>query len=268
MKQMQAWGTLGLVFLAATGLGQTSAAQQQLLKGKALAAEAFNTWNEQAFLEARGIFERLLSHQPVRKLAHYYIGYVDYRLGTLSMQQQPEKAAAYLDDGITHLEAAVALDAKFAEALALLASCYGQAIGVAPERDMSSGLAISYGMNAQTLMAAALKQAPDNPRVLLLDGLSLYFTPPGFGGSKERALQRFETAARRFETFKPQDARQPQWGAAEVYAWIGLARQEKGELELARDAFKKALARHPEFRWVKFQLLPAVEKRLAQSNQK
>jgi len=38
----------------------------------------------------------------------------------------------HLDEAVNHLEAAVKLNNKFAEAYALLSSCYGQKISMAP----------------------------------------------------------------------------------------------------------------------------------------
>ena len=81
-----------------------------------------------------------------------------------------------------------------------------------------------------------------------------------FGGSREKGLQGFQRAAELFAQEEPTDPIQPAWGHREAYAWLGIAYQNRGELESARAAFEKALEIDPDFGWVKYWLLPGLEK--------
>ena len=81
-----------------------------------------------------------------------------------------------------------------------------------------------------------------------------------FGGSKEKGLQGFQRAAELFAQEDPVNPIHPVWGHSRTYAWLGIAYQDRGELELARAAFEKALEINPGFGWVKYVLLPELEK--------
>jgi Tfp pilus assembly protein PilF len=50
----------------------------------------------------------------------------------------------------------------------------------------------------------------------------------------------------------------PDWGKAEVHAWIGLAHLDRDETILARKAFERALQIDPDYGWVRYVLLPKV----------
>jgi tetratricopeptide (TPR) repeat protein len=246
---------LTIVTAASVGQSQTEA-EQALLDGKRLVAQGVTKWNGDLMLEARAVFERLAEVNDLAALSHYYVGYADYRL-SLFKQQNRDAALKYLDDGIQHLEQAVKLDEKFADAFALLSSCYGQKIGYDP------GLAMQLGPKSGQAMAAAKRLEPENPRVVLLEAISLYFTPPAFGGSKEKALAGFKRAAALFEKWQPSSPLQPGWGKEEAYAWIGLAHLERDEPISAKRAFEKALSINPDYAWVKNELLPKVAKKPA-----
>jgi hypothetical protein len=69
-----------------------------------------------------------------------------------------------------------------------------------------------YGPIAQTALETAKKLNPENPRVYLLEGQDLYFTPEQYGGDKKEAKKKFETAISKFGTFKAESNLHPGWG--------------------------------------------------------
>jgi predicted TPR repeat methyltransferase len=52
----------------------------------------------------------------------------------------------------------------------------------------------------------------------------------------------------------------PHWGHTEALTWLGFARQKTGDLAAARAAWQQALAIEPNYAWVKFALLPSLDK--------
>ena len=58
---------------------------------------------------------------------------------------------------------------------------------------------------------------------------------------------------------EPQDALSPIWGHEDALAWVGQIRAAEGDLAGAREAYEQVLALSPDFAWVKYQLLPALE---------
>jgi tetratricopeptide (TPR) repeat protein len=224
-----------------------------IVHGKKLVAEALNKWEVAEMQKARAHFERLLAGKKHEALLRYYLGYCDYRLVIFHQQKKnTEMMKKHLDEAINQLEAAVKLNNKFAEAYALLASCYGQKIGLAPM------LGMTLGPKSGMTMQSAQQLEPNNPRVILLDAIGNYYKPAMFGGSKDGALAGFKRAAEFFDKEKITDPLQPDWGHEEAYAWIGVAYLDKNDKAAARAAFERALEIAPEYGWVKHQLYPKV----------
>ncbi len=243
-----------LAGLLIAGAGAYAQAPDSLIvQGKNQIADALNKWDATEMQKARAHFERLLAGKKHAALLRYYIGYCDYRL-TIFYQQakNQEMMQQHLEAAITHLEAAVKMNNKFAEAYALLSSSYGQKIGMAPM------LGMTLGPKSGMIMQSALQLAPSNPRVILLDAIGTYYKPAMFGGDKDKALAGFKRAAELFDKEKIADPLQPDWGHAEAYAWIGVAYLDKKDAAAARTAFERALAIAPEYGWVKHQLYPQV----------
>ncbi len=73
---------------------------------------------------------------------------------------------------------------------------------------------------AAEALATAKKLNPENPRVPLLEGQDLFFTPEQFGGDKQEAKKKFEEALKKFEAFKPADGIAPHWGKDQATYFI------------------------------------------------
>lgn len=199
---------------------------------------------------ARARFERAIDAGPRAALSHYYVGLADYRL--IDLVDDEERSEDVMDDAQKHLEQAVELRPEWAEAHALLASVYGRKAS----QGMFSGM--RYGPRAQRAMETATSLAPENPRVLLLDAISLYNTPERWGGDKDKAIEQLHAALDQFEDAAPSDPLAPQWGHADAYAWLGIAHLEAGRTDAARAALEKALEVRAGYAWVEQVLLPKV----------
>ena len=202
---------------------------------------------------ARATFERALADTGLSAWGHYYIALADYRIAGL-LEGESKDPSEHLNAAVEHLKKATEIDPQAAEAYSLLSSVYGWQIGLSPMKTMLLGPRV--GKAAQK----AKQLAPDNPRVVLSAAISDFNTPKMFGGNKEKGLQGFQRAAELFAQEEPTDPIQPVWGHREAYAWLGIAYQNQGELESARAAFEKALEIDPDFGWVKYWLLPELEK--------
>jgi tetratricopeptide (TPR) repeat protein len=85
------------------------------------------------------------------------------------------------------------------------------------------------------------------------------FTPKEYGGDPVEAAAMLQQAVDRFAApGTPPPG--PAWGYADALAWLGIARQQTGDLAAARAAWLQALAIEPNFAWVKFALLPSLAK--------
>ena len=228
-------------------------ADSLIVSGKQMLQAGENANDLDSMYAARATFERALADTGLSAWGHYYIALADYRIAGL-LEGESKDPSEHLNAAVEHLKKATELDPQAAEAYSLLSSVYGWQIGLSPMKSMLLGPRV--GKAAQK----AKQLAPDNPRVVLSAAISDFNTPEMFGGSKEKGLQGFLRAAELFAREEPTNPIQPVWGHREAYAWLGIAYQNQGELESARAAFEKALEIDPNFGWVKYALLPELEK--------
>jgi len=71
-----------------------------------------------------------------------------------------------------------------------------------------------YGAIFDARLEEAKKVNPNNPRIYLLKGQSLFYTPKAFGGGSKKALPYFEKAASHFATESKESLDKPHWGDA------------------------------------------------------
>lgn len=235
---------------------QGGSGTELLIRAKVLIHHGVSAADAEALRQAKTLLDSAGRDHRMVPLVHYYRGYIDYHFAVSVERMQKERAGTYLDSAVRNLEAAIAADKGFAEAYALLASCYGLKTALTPLKG------IVWGQRAKSLFGQARRLAPRNPRVAFLEALSVYNTPPLFGGGKEKGLSALKEAARLFEEWQQTDSLQPEWGREIAYAWIGRAHMERREYILAREAFDKALAINPGYLWVRNVLLPALERRV------
>jgi hypothetical protein len=179
------------------------------------------------------------------KLRGYYAGLLAWRQAQLAAAggaaAQAGSPAHYAERCVSEVDASLALEAEFADALALRAACF------ATPQELGGGYAPLAGHRARKDLERARQLAVRNPRVLLIDAMSDYTLAPAQGGNKERALGKLRQAVAAFEAERSGTEHLPGWGAAD--AWLLLARDllDHGETVAARDALEHALLIAPEF---------------------
>lgn len=247
----------------ATILSATSVRAQPvdslLLQAKQMLREGEMEGSSDKMLLARVTFERATANDSVATLAHYYAAYAARQLVSLLMSNNSDTPSRellfHIDYAIQHLEAATQRDPSFAEGLALLASVYGRKIDLRPVAGMT------LGPKSNRAQKAAQELAPDNPRVVLLKAVSDHNTPRMWGGNKKRAIEGLHRATELFQKEAVSDPLQPSWGHSAVYAWLGIVYMDENKLPEARRALENALIINPEFGWVKYGLMPALDRR-------
>ena len=179
------------------------------------------------------------------KLRGYYGGLLDWRRAQLAAAAtaaaERGNAARYAEHCVSDVDAALALDADFAEALALRAACL-----TAPQ-EINGGYAPIAGYRARKDLERARQLAARNPRVLLVDATSDYALSPSQGGNKERALGKARQTVSAFEAERGGTDHLPGWGAAEAWLLLGRDLLDHGDSVGARDALERALLIAPQF---------------------
>jgi len=209
--------------------------------------------NPQEVREAASFFEDVQSGPlpaDMVSLAQYTVAYADYQLSVMP-EVPPAEQKRRLDQAQAILEQLTESDVSFAEAYALLATVYGIEIG-------RSGLkGMFLGHKSSSAMERAAKLEPNNPRVVMQEGIGAFFTPKIFGGGQAKAEALLRRASVLFDR-EPPDHAWPNWGRAEVHVWLGLVLAKRGDKASAREEYQRALAIAPDLEWVRRVLLPQL----------
>jgi imidazolonepropionase-like amidohydrolase len=205
-------------------------------------AQGLDGWQAGPMKKARQIFLALSKVKKEKNsLLLYYIGLCNYRLTTFYMVSNRTEAEKLNLEGKQYLEKARVLSSPFPEAEALYASVLGFEIAFHPDR------AMQLGLKSMQHMDRALREDPGNPRINLLKGASLIFTPAMFGGGADKALPFLSKSIELFATEMKTDAVLPCWGHAEAFTFLGMAYSQLKETKKAKISFKKALAVNPHY---------------------
>lgn len=187
-----------------------------------------------------------------RALALYAAAYARWRLAVLPDVNEQRKEAA-LDTALDELDEAVKLLPTFADAYSLRAGVLGLQIGTSLWRGMTIGPRIgAAGDKAKAL-------APNNPRVLLGEGVGAFNTPSAFGGGMNKAEQLLRQALTAFDR-EPRDKPWPNWGRFDAHAWLGQVLVNRRDFAGARQHYDRAREEAPESGWLRYVLIPALEK--------
>jgi tetratricopeptide (TPR) repeat protein len=165
--------------------------------------------------------------------ARYYAAFARLRQG-LAAGDRPAEARGYIDDCIEELKSLVDRQPDNAEARAMLGSCYGLST-------MYHKLSIpTRGLEALRHIAIARDLAPDNPWVMLQDGLADFETPRLFGGDRKLGISKLEKASVMFAAAAASGSRSATWAAAETCQQLGRMYEVIGRMDQARAALDKA----------------------------
>ncbi len=233
--------------------GRSTESEALLSEGQELLQNAIDTSDVDQLYKARERFERVCAAGDHEEIGLYYLALCEYRLLTVFDIAHSEKGRC-INRAIKYLKKATNLLDTFADAQTLLAIFYFQKMHMKPY------LGMVLGPLSAKIVEKAKRLEGDNPRVVMSDAINDYYTPPMFGGDKEQAIVKIERAADLFSKEEVRDAFQPTWGHDEAYIYLGFFRQERGDIEGAREAFAKANKINPNNDWVKSQLLPESER--------
>jgi len=71
---------------------------------------------------------------------------------------------------------------------------------------------MQYGQSSTLELTKAKTLDPTNPRPVMLEGQSKFYTPEQYGGGKPQAKELFTKALQLFDQFKPSSELHPTWG--------------------------------------------------------
>ena len=213
-----------------------------------------------ALMQARALLEQALNANPGNPYVLYAMGYAEYRILCIGYANGDDDLFdRFSDSAISHAERA-AIDARLkSDASALLGSIYGMKIS---KNWLQAPI---LGPKSSRLLADAVESDSTNPRAWFFTGVSQFSTPEFFGGGKEKAAASFLHALRYAERAVTADSLLPRWGLLDALIWSGRTAEATDDPATAISMYRRVLERAPEYGWVKYNLLPGAEKKLAAS---
>jgi hypothetical protein len=149
-------------------------------------------------------FERIAGAEKTEWLPSYYAAYCYVNM---TYSTKGDMIDTYCDKAETFIKKADSISPNNSEIYALKSQIASARISVNP---------MSRGQKYGTLSAELREKAKDldktNPRPYYLEGTGYFYTPPMFGGGKDKAKSSFEKALQLYETFKPASSIAPNWG--------------------------------------------------------
>ncbi|MGD8782547.1 MAG: DUF2141 domain-containing protein [Ignavibacteria bacterium] len=235
--------------------------KDELLKEiKNLTYEGYFQFEKSYFIKAIGLCERITAIEPDNAEALYYSAYSGYRLLNIGMiNEKFDLFDSYFNKTMSEAEKLFDNEKFSSEAYVVAASALMMKLAT----DYADAPNISAKIHGY--LDNAEKQDQNNPRIYLTRGIMFYNTPVQFGGSIEKALKQFGIALKLFES-NNSGLKKVSWGHAETYAWKGQAQLRNNEIEKSKSAYEAALNLEPDFGWVKFKLLPLLEKKSGDSS--
>ena len=186
-----------------------------------------------------------------RELARYGPAYAEWRLAFLPGVQSGETTKV-LAAAQANLRAVIAAHAESAEAHALLAAVLGSMIRAGADP-------MTTGQDAQHELDEALRLEPNNPRVRLEEGMNAFFVPAEYGGGIGKAEASLRQAVALLER-EPRNRPWPNWGGFDAHVWLGQVLVKRGDKAAAKQEYEAALTFWPQSGWVKYVLLPALDR--------
>ncbi|WP_126244249.1 hypothetical protein [Chitinophaga rhizosphaerae] len=194
-----------LLFAVATANAQDR--YQAAMKQQVGLLDSASTFNPASLNALSNTFERIANAEQTQWLPYYYAAYC--LVNEAFMTQDKTKVDPISDKAALLAEKAVALKGADSELSCLLSLIAVSRIAVDP---MTRGA--RFGTESAELLEKAKAQNPENPRVYLLQGQNLMFTPEAFGGSKSKGKELLNVALQKFTAFKPDSDIAPRWGEA------------------------------------------------------
>jgi hypothetical protein len=212
MKKLILSFALSMLSLTAFAQGQ----YEKIMTEKIARIEACKTAED--FNALSNDFQRIADKEKGKWQPSYYAAFSQIQKGRILMRENKvTELDAVADQAQKFVDLAEEADKNNSEIYLLQKMIYSLKMMVNPmERYMT------FGAKAEETLKKAEQLNPQNPRVTLIKGEDVYFTPEQFGGSKKKGLELFKESLEKFNSFKPQTALDPNWGKSEAEYFIGL----------------------------------------------
>jgi hypothetical protein len=183
-----------------TGRAQTDNKYAQVMQKNIALLDSAKTIDDQQSLA--GSFDRIGDAEKTKWLPYYYAALAQTFVGWNPATKDKDANAVRINAFLAKAEAIE----KNAELYAIENMAATQQMLVDPQARWATN-----GKDAATAIQKGLQEDPNNPRLYYLQAMSLFNTPPQFGGGKDKAKPLFEKSVALYKSAKPQPL-YPTWG--------------------------------------------------------
>ncbi len=232
------------VFILNLNVHADSDFDKAVLKAKKHLKEAMDKMDESKLVKSRGEFERILQLKKDAWLVNYYIALADYGLSmNAGITENKDNIRKFTESGISIINKSIDENPEFADSFVLLEILNFNRWQYEQEK-MQEIISAT-----QTADAEAMKLDPNNPRLILTNGISHFYTPEAFGGGVKIAIPEFEKAIEIFKIRKEKKEIYPDWGYDMAMGYMALSlikRNDDGDMKKAKSMIDEALKLNPD----------------------
>jgi tetratricopeptide (TPR) repeat protein len=242
--------------LSKEGYSQVNNLNDQLKSGKAITYIALVRHDKDLLLNARTKYKEILNADTSNPEALYGLTFTEYRLLEMSLQKENDSLFdQFYQTALDNANKLLSMNKFLSEGKSLLAGIYMMKIAKSPMA------AVTLSSEIYDLLDDAENANPQNPATFIVRGEMKYNTPKIFGGSYEDAIKNFNKAFSICEQYPDSTLVDTRWGCLESLAWLGKTYIIIENYDAAKFACQKALSIQPDFGWVKYGILPEVQKK-------
>ncbi|HTI94497.1 MAG TPA: hypothetical protein VL727_28085 [Puia sp.] len=195
------------LLISMSGFAQSDKYTQSMEKNIALLDSAKTT---DELLSLASTFARIGDAEKTQWLPYYYAALAQTWIGWNPATKDKDANSQQIN---AYLAKAEAIE-KNAETYAVENMSATQQMLVDPQSRY-----MTNGKDAATALQKGLAADPNNPRLYYLQGMSLFGTPPQFGGGKDKAKPLFEKSVALFKAAQPKPL-YPTWGKQQAEAML------------------------------------------------
>jgi hypothetical protein len=198
--------------------GDNAPSEKYVKAMEALVPAVDTTHSIDGLTDLANSFERIANAEKTQWLPFYYAAYCHISKANMYYTtQQVDKIDPLMDIAEPLLKKAEELEKNNSEIF-----CLKKMFNTGKMMADPMSRFMVYGAAASEALEEAKRLNPENPRVILQEGIDKYYTPEQYGGSKEEGKKLFQEAAKKMETFKPVSSIHPSWGAAQIKYFMNL----------------------------------------------
>jgi tetratricopeptide (TPR) repeat protein len=202
-----------------------------------------------------------LKNEELASRVRYWRGFALWRraINGFNDKADPKELEQDLNTALDEFQVAIEKDPKFVDAKIGMISCNGFLLFVDINDESRRKKRIDRIL---ALENEAIALAPENPRLIWVQGPILWNSPPERGGGQDKAIQNCARGLEICSKLKPSDDPiEPSWGKPELMmtlAWYHLNTKENPDLPAAERYARSALEIVPYWHYTRDILLPQI----------